>query len=137
MSANNKLYFSVLICIGLIGAIVAPTFAQISTEPRDPASYGFTSGRLVATLAAVISLVGAVIGGLAILRRVGRFGAVIALVAGVIGTAVGGFLVATSSGFGTGGGRAGAIVALVLGLISLALGGLALVRARPTRTEVE
>lgn len=130
MSANHKFHFSLLLGIGLVLVVAVPTFAQISPEPRDPTSYGMTPGRLVATLAAVLALIGAVIGGLALARRAGKFGAIVALAAGVIGTAVGGFVVATSTGFGTGGGRAGAIAALVLGLISLALGGLAFIRAR-------
>ena len=135
MFVNNKFLFCLV--WGLV-VLAAPTIAQVSAQP-SPVGYGMTSGRFVATGSAVLSVIGVVIGALALLRPAGRFGttsgslgAVVALVAGLVGTAVGGWIVATAGGFGTGGGRAGGIVALVLGLIALALGGLALARSRRT-----
>jgi hypothetical protein len=54
-------------------------------------------------------------------------------VAGAFGTALGGLVVATTSGgIGTGNGLGGAILALVVGSVGIALGGLALSRARRT-----
>ena len=96
-------------------------------------SLGF--GRLLPTVAAVVGLIGVVLGGLALARSAGRIGngrrgAIAAVVAGLISLLVGGVHAANSAGgFGTGNGRAGAIVAIVLGLISMVLGGLALARA--------
>jgi hypothetical protein len=98
---------------------------------------GIGAGRLVPTVAAVIGLIGVILGGFALARssrrraRSGQLGAIAAEVAGLISVAVGGLHAANSAGgFGTGNGLAGAIVAIVLGLISMVLGGLALVRAR-------
>jgi hypothetical protein len=94
------------------------------------AAEGIGSGRLVPTVAAVVGLIGVVLGGLA-LARSWRRGAIAAGVAGLISVVVGGLHSANSAGgFGTGNGLAGAIVAMVLGLISIVLGGLALVRSR-------
>ncbi len=118
---------------------VASTMAQVSGQSADPRSYGMTSGRLVATLAAVGALIGVVVGALSVFRTATRFASVgrfVAIVTGLIGIVVGGVIVATSAGFGTGGGRAGAIVALVLGIIATALGGLALARSRGGSQEV-
>ena len=67
---------------------------------------GAGSGRTGSTVAAVVALIGVVIGGLALARSAGRIG--------------------------TGTGRRGAIVALVVGLTGIALGGLALARSRRT-----
>jgi hypothetical protein len=99
--------------------------------------YDIGSGRLVPAVAAVVGLIGVVIGGLALARsgRIGtgngRAGALVALAAGLISVVVGGLHMANSAGgFGTGNGLAGAIVALVLGLIGMALSGLALARSR-------
>jgi hypothetical protein len=97
-----------------------------------------TAGRTRALVAAGISLISLIIGGLALARSSGRIRsgrgravAILALVLGVIGVVLSVVHLGTSTGgFGTGGGRAGAIVALVLGLIGINLGGLALARAR-------
>jgi hypothetical protein len=138
MSVNNKSYLSLLfgISLGLI-ALVAPVVTH--AQPADPTSYGMTSGRLVASLSAVVGLIGVVIGLLALFRPAGRFGtasgplgALVALAAGLIAAVIGGLKAVTASGIGTGGGLAGAIVAVVLGLIAIVLGGLALVRSRRT-----
>lgn len=98
---------------------------------------GIGSGRLVPTIAAVVGLIGVVLGGLALARSAGRIGTgngrrgAFAAVTGLISVVVGGLHAANSAGgFGTGNGLAGAIVAMVVGLISLVLGGLVLARSR-------
>ena len=131
MSVNNRSYLLPIFCLTLSAAELA---AQVTSRSPDPASLGMTSGRLVATLAAIVALIGAVVGGLALARPAGMFGTVLGrlgpIVAGIIGVSVGGFVVATTASFGTGGGRAGAIVALVLGVLAIALGGTAMARSR-------
>ena len=135
MSRNENLCLRVMFCavVNLV-VLAVPTLAQVSTQSPDPASYGMTSGRLVATLAAVVALLGVAIGSLSLARPAGVFGnasvRIVAIVAGLIGVAVGGLRVMTASGIGTGGGRAGAIVALVLGSIAIVVGGLAMARSR-------
>jgi hypothetical protein len=139
--SENKSYFLRFFCTVL--SIIAPAAtaaAQVTAQSADPTSYGMTSGRLIASLAALVGLIGVVIGALALFRPTGRFGtasgslgAIIALAAGLIGAVVGAVRVATSpGGIGTGNGLAGAIVAVVLGLIAVALGALALSRSRRT-----
>jgi hypothetical protein len=96
---------------------------------------GIGSGRLLPTVAAVVGLIGVVLGGLALARhrRAGneRAGAIVAAVLGLISLVIGGLHAANSAGgFGTGNGLAGAIVAVVLGLVGMVLGGLALARSR-------
>jgi hypothetical protein len=102
------------------------------------------SGRLGPTLAALIGLIGTVIGGLALARASrrtrsdtnvgatsGRDGATTAIVLGVISLALGGlFLAAADGGPGTGNGVVGSIAAIVLGPIATVLGGLARARRR-------
>ena len=111
-----------------------------ATPPSAAGSTGIGSGRLVPTVAAVLGLIGVVLGGLALARTAarrigtgnGRRGA-IAAGAGLISVVVGGLHSAYSAGgVGTGNGLAGAIVAMVLGLISMVLGGLVLARSRRT-----
>ena len=100
-----------------------------------------TPERIAASAAAVVGLIGAVVGGLALARSTGwvgagnaRRGAIVALVLGPIGLVIGGLVVATADGgLGTGNGLGGGVVAVVsmmVGLIGMALGGLALARAR-------
>ncbi|MCI0463293.1 MAG: DUF6223 family protein, partial [Gemmataceae bacterium] len=98
-------------------------------------SIAIGSGRLLPTVAAVVGLIGVVLGGLALAhsRRAGngRAGAIVAAVLGLISLVIGGMHTANSAGgFGTGNGLAGAIVAIVLGLLGMVLGGLALARSR-------
>jgi hypothetical protein len=120
--------------------LAAPAAAHVSVQPAAASIYAMSSGRLGATVAAVLGLIGVVIGGLALARPAGRFGtgsgrlgAVVALAAGLIAMALGGLVVATSDGgIGTGNGLGGAIVALVVGLIAMVLGGLALAHSRRT-----
>lgn len=98
-------------------------------------SYGLTSGRLVATSAALLGLLGAIAGGLALARarrgRPGRRGAVVALGSGLVAAVVGALALAVADGGpGTGNGVVGAYLALVLGATGGLLGGLVLARAR-------
>jgi hypothetical protein len=105
---------------------------------QDISVYTLTPERITASLAAVVALIGAVIGGLALARSAGRVGAghgrrgaIVALVMGPIGLVIGGVVVATADGgLGTGKGLGGGIVAMMVGLIGMALGGVALARSR-------
>jgi Family of unknown function (DUF6223) len=112
--------------------------AAPAAAPLSVAAGVIGSGRVGATVAGVVALIGVVVGGLALARSTGRTGngragAVTALVLGLLGTGLAGLHLTTSTGgIGTGNGRAGAIVALVLGLIGVVLGGLALTRTRRT-----
>jgi hypothetical protein len=114
----------------------APTSILSALADAAPGITSMSTGRLGATVAAVIGLAGVVVGVLTLVRPggwlgAGRRGVSASLAAGLIATALGGLVVATSdSGIGTGNGRGGAIVATVLGLIAVALGGLALARSR-------
>ncbi|MEV0081661.1 DUF6223 family protein [Saccharopolyspora sp. NPDC050642] len=100
--------------------------------------YDLGAGRTVPTTAAVIGLVSAVLGGLALARSAKRTsagnrraGAVAALLLGPISAIVGGLHGANSAGgLGTGNGLAGAIVAVLLGVLGTVLGGLALACSR-------
>jgi hypothetical protein len=91
-------------------------------------------------VAAVVGLIGAVTGGLALARSArgignnGRRGATVALGLGPIGLVVGGLVVVATAdgGLGTGQGIAGGIVAMILGLVGMVLGGLALARSYRT-----
>jgi hypothetical protein len=140
MKVNERTSFMRAIVIMLaISTFAVFLAANISGQtPQPPSSYGMTSGRLMATSAAVLGLIGVVVGVLALVRptglfgtATGRMGAIVALAAGLISLALGGIVVATSGGrIGTGGGLAGAIVALVLGLVAAAIGVLALSRSR-------
>lgn len=101
------------------------------------AAGGLGSGRLVPTVAALVGLIGVVLGGMALARSSGvgsgsgRLWAIAAGVAGLISALLGGLHAANSAGgFGTGNGLAGAIVAIVAGVISTILSGLALTRFR-------
>ena len=131
-----------LAAAALVGGVglAAPAAAQVSDQPPAVSVYTLTPERIAATVAAVVGLIGAVIGGLALARSVGRIGAgngrrgaIVALVMGPIGLAIGGLVVATADGgLGTGNGLGGGVVAMVVGLIGIALGGLALARSRRT-----
>jgi hypothetical protein len=120
--------------------LAAPAVGLASAQPAAPSVYTMTPERLAASTAAVVGLIGAVIGGLALARSAGRIGngngrrgAIVALVLGPIGLVIGGLVVATADGgLGTGNGLGGGVVAMMVGLIGMALGGLALARARRT-----
>ena len=125
------------------GLVQAVLVAAHVSEPAATPVYGVTPRRLWASTAAVLALVGVVIGGLALGRPASRFGtasgrlgAIMALVAGLIAVANGGLNLAIANGGpGTGNGVVGGAAAFVLGLIALALGGLALARCRRTALE--
>jgi hypothetical protein len=118
--------------VGAFG-LAAPAAEHGSVQPAAVSVYTMTPGRIAASVAAVVGLIGAVIGGLALARSAarigigtGRRGAIAALVLGPIGLVIGGLVVATADGgLGTGHGLGGGIVAMIVGLISMALGGLA------------
>jgi hypothetical protein len=120
---------------GLVHAVLVA--AHVS-EPAAATIYGPTARRLWATTAAMLTLAGVGIGGLALARPGGRFGiasgplgAILALAAGVIGSINGGLNLAVAGGGpGTGNGVVGGAAAVVLGLMAIAIGGLALVRSR-------
>jgi hypothetical protein len=112
-------------------ALAAPSAAQAdSVSP-----FALTPGRLAASLAALIGLIGVAAGGLA-LARVRRAGnaprtGTLALLAGLISVGVGGVVVASAKGgLGTGHGLGGGVVALVAGSISVVLAGLTRTRTR-------
>ena len=139
MKRTFSLIFAALAAAALFGGLVhAVLVAAQVAEPAAITVYGPTSQRLWATSAALLALVGVVIGGLALARAAkgigpgqGRTGAVVALVTGLIATSSGGLLLAIANGGpGTGNGVVGAAGALVLGLIGMVEGGLVLARAR-------
>ena len=120
---------SIAISIGCSTAAAADNFQSAA------GATGIGSGRLVPTVAAVLGLIGVVLGGRARARSRrasnGRVGATLAVVLGLISLVIGGLHTANSAGaFGTGNGLAGAIVAIVLGLVGILLGALALARSR-------
>ncbi len=131
-----------LAAVALIGAfgLAAPAAAQLSNQPPAVSVSTLTPERIAATVATVVGLIGAVIGGLALARSAGRIGAgngrrgaIVALALGPIGLVIGGLVVATADGgLGTGNGLGGGIVAMMVGPIGMALGGLALARSRRT-----
>jgi hypothetical protein len=85
----------------------------------------------VPTLAAVLALLGVIVGGLALFRGGGRAGAVTAVGLGLLAAGAGGLHAARAAGgLGTGNGLAGAVVALAGGLLAVALGAVALARSR-------
>jgi hypothetical protein len=120
------------------GIVVMAGMGLIAAAPTAAGATGLGAGRLVPSVAALVGLVGVVLGGLALVRsarRIGtrtvRRGAVAAGVAGLTSLVVGGLHAANAAGgIGTGSGLAGAIVAIGLGVVSMVLGGLALARFR-------
>ena len=127
------------------GLVYAVLVAAHVSEPAATTVYGLTPRRLWATTAAVLALVGIIIGGVALARPAslfgidsGRLGAIVALVAGLIAGVNGGLNLAIANGGpGTGNGVVGAAAAFVLGLIAMVLGGLALARSHRTVPEPE
>ena len=119
---------------GLVHAVLVA--ANVS-EPAATTVYGPTARRLWATGAALLTLVGAGVGGLALARPGKRIGiAVGAILAGVVGAINGGLNLALANGGpGTGNGVVGGAAAVVLGLIAVAIGSLAVARSRRTAYE--
>jgi len=104
--------------------------AHAMVQSADVDAYALTAGRLWATSAALLGLVGAVVGGLALARSRRRNGTV-ALVLGLIALVGGGVNLAVADGGpGTGNGVVGGALALMLGLLAMILGGLAMARSR-------
>jgi hypothetical protein len=105
-----------VLAAAVIGAFgfAAPAAAQVSDQTPAVSVYTLTPERLTASVAAVVGLIGAVIGGRAVTRSAGRIGtvngrrgAIVALVMGPIGLIMGGMIVATADGgLGTGNGLA-------------------------------
>ncbi len=125
--------------VALFGGLVYAVLVVVhASEPAATTVHGLTGRRLWATTAAVLALIGVVIGGLNLARGAGRFGTasrrlgvIATLMAGLLATVNGWLNLAVADGGpGTGNGVVGAAAAFVLGLVALALGGLALVRAR-------
>ncbi|NYF58013.1 DUF6223 family protein [Micromonospora purpureochromogenes] len=131
-----------LLAAAMLGdfGLATPSAAHVLVQPAAASSYTLTAGRLWSLVAALLGLVGVVIGGLALARSAGRIGigtgrrgAVVALAAGLAGAVIGSLVVAAADGGpGTGGGIVGGFVAVVVGLIAMALGGLGLARSRRT-----
>lgn len=126
-----------LTAAALLGGLglAASAAAQASAQPDAIGAYAMTPGRLGASMAALMGLMGIAVGGLALARarRTGNGlgGGIVALAAGLVGSATGGLVVAAAKGGpGTGHGIVGGYVALVLGPIAMVLGGLALARLR-------
>jgi len=94
--------------------LAAPAAAHASAQPAAATVYTMTPERIAASTAALVGLIGAVIGGLALARSAGRIGngngrrgAIVALVLAPIGLVIGGLVVATADGgVGTGHGLA-------------------------------
>src|SRR5436189_5892662 len=140
MKRTFALILAALAAAALFGGLVhAVLVAAHVSEPAATTVYGLTPRRLWATTAAVLALVGVVIGALALRRSAGRIGtgngrmgAIAALVAGLIAVVSGGLNLAIAKGGpGTGHGVVGGAMALVLGLIAMALAALALARSTP------
>lgn len=124
--------------LGVFG-LATPADAHVLAQSADVAPYTLTAGRFWATSAALLGLVGAVIGGRALARSVrrigngGRKGVIVALASGLIAVVGGALNLAVADGGpGTGNGVVGGALAIVVGLIAVVLGGLALSRSRRT-----
>ncbi|MFE7718778.1 DUF6223 family protein [Nocardia rhizosphaerihabitans] len=120
-------------------ATVVATTAVVTVALAGPAAattiaadaYELTSGRLLATSAAFLGLIGVIIGGLSLARPGTMARSWVAVAAGLIAVVVGAVVVDTADGgLGTGNGLGGAVVASGVGLLATALGGLAITRAR-------
>jgi hypothetical protein len=135
MSVRHLLAAAAAAVLGVF-VLATPAAAQVLAQPSVS---GWTPGRIWGTAAALLALVGVVIGGLALARSIrrigngGRRGAIVALVAGLTAM-VGGVLnlAVADGGPGTGNGVIGGAAALVLGLIAAVLGGLVVARSRRT-----
>ena len=145
MKRTLPIIFAALAAAALFGGLVyAVLVAAHVSEPAVTTVYALTPRRLWATTAAVLALVGVVIGGLALCRPASRFGtasgrlgAIVALVAGLMALVNGGLnLAIANGGLGSGNGVVGGAAAFVLGLIAVALSGLALARCRRTASEL-
>jgi hypothetical protein len=119
---------------------------ESAAECQDQGIYTFigTPDRVWSSLASLVSLVGVVVGSMALVRsrRPAGSGAaglrragVVALVAGLIGAVNGAAnLAVADGGLGTGNGVAGGAIALVLGLAAVVLGRRVLIRSAGARS---
>lgn len=118
----------------LSGALAPPAAWHVAVQPDPVGALALTSGRLWASLAALLALAGVVAGGLALARSGGGGGrrpAIAALAGALAGVVIGGWVVAAAEGGpGTGYGIVGGFVALAAGPVALLLGGAALARSR-------
>jgi hypothetical protein len=118
------------------GTFVMAGVCVLMATPASAADLTIGSGRLVPSVAAMVGLIGVVLGGMALARSrrstgMGRSRAFAAGLAGLLSAVLGGLHAANAAGgVGTGNGLAGAIVAVLLGLIGMFLAGLALARSR-------
>jgi len=126
------------VLLGVI-ALAPPAAADIAFAQADTPSYALTAGRLWSLVAAAISLIGVVVGGLARTRALGgtknqRRNAFLAMLGGLAGSVIGGLVVVFADGGpGSGSGIVGGYLALVIGLVAIALGWLSL--KRPLRAD--
>ena len=141
MKRTFLLILAALAAAALFGGLVHVVLvAAHLSEPAATTVQGLTPRRLWATIAAVLALVGVVIGGLALARSAGRSAAgngrmraIMALSAGLIAAVNGGLNLAIAKGGpGSGNGVIGGAGAFVLGLVAMVLGGLTLARRRRT-----
>ena len=67
---------ALLVAVALIGGVglAPPLAAQISDQPPAVTAYTLTPERITASVAAMVGLIGAAIGGLALARSAGRIG---------------------------------------------------------------
>ncbi|KQX56994.1 MULTISPECIES: DUF6223 family protein [unclassified Streptomyces] len=138
MSVRTALAVTGTVLIGGL-ALAVPAAADPAVHPVAASVYTLSVGRVAASAAALVGLLGAVNGALALARTpvrgrfgawAGRHGSVTALVAGLIAVAVGGAVAATADGgLGTGNGLGGAYVAMLVGLAAVTLGWRARARA--------
>ena len=139
MKRTFALILVAMAAVALFGGLVHTVLVAANvSEPAATTVRGLTSRRVWAATAAVLSLAGVFIGGLALVRpksrlarATGRLGPLIALVAGLFAVVNGGLVLAVANGGpGSGNGVIGGAGALVLGLVAMILGAVALTRSR-------
>jgi hypothetical protein len=118
-----------------IRSLVQVALLAVSVQPEAVSVYSLSPGRIGASTAVVLGLIGVIAGGMALVRSAhpgdARRKGIAALVLATVALAVGGLVVVTAKGgVGTGGGFGGGVVAVIVGLIGSILGGLALARSR-------
>ncbi|WP_030692996.1 DUF6223 family protein [Streptomyces globisporus] len=123
-------------------ALAVPAAAEPALQPVAASVHTVSVGRVGASSAALVGLLGAAGGGLALARPTGRGhlrawarrnGSATALVAGPVAVVAGAAVAVTADGgLGTGNGLGGAYVAVLVGLVSVALGRRARSRTRRT-----
>ena len=130
--------FAVLMAVVFLGLVHGVLWMAHVSQPAATTVQGTTSARWWASAAMVIALFGAIVGGLALARRAGRFETAwarrAAMIVGVVGAVNGALVVGVANaGPGSGNGVVGGAAALVLGLAALAFGGLAAASARAAK----